>query len=55
MKFLLKLIPLKEVIRLAWSIIDPVIEKKIKDSNSSIDDKVYIELKIIILKILNEL
>ena len=55
MKILLKLVPIKEVIKLAWSIIDPLIQKKINDSNSKIDDAIYIELKIIILKLIQEI
>ena len=51
MKLLLKLIPLSEIIKLAWSILDPLIQKKVQDSNSQIDDKVYAELRLIILKL----
>lgn len=53
MKFLLKFIPVSEIIKIAWSILDPLIQKKIDDSKSPIDDKVYAELRLIILKIVS--
>lgn len=52
LKLLLKLIPVKEIIKLAWSILDPLIQKKVEDSKSSIDDKVYSELRLIVLKLI---
>lgn len=53
LKLLLKLIPLSEIVKLAWSVLDPLIQKKVDDSKSSIDDKVYAELRLIILKIVS--
>lgn len=52
LKLLLKLIPLKEIIKLAWSVLDPILLKKVEDSKSAIDDKVYGELRLIILKLI---
>lgn len=53
MKLLLKLIPISEVIKLAWTIVDPIIQKKVLDSKSQIDDKIYGELKLIFSKLIS--
>lgn len=53
MKLLLKLVPLKDILKFAWSIMDPVLQKKISQSKSKIDDDIYYELQIIILKLIN--
>ena len=54
-KFILKLVPLSELFKLAWSILDPILQKKVDDSKSSIDDTVYTELKNIINKLIQGL
>lgn len=45
MRALLSLIPKKLFIGLVWQIIGPILEKKIRESTSQVDDLVYKELK----------
>jgi hypothetical protein len=54
-KLALKIIPISEIVRIAWSVIDPILQKKVDDSESTIDDNVYKELKAIINKIIQGL
>lgn len=54
-KILLRIIPVSELIKLVWNILDPILKKKVDDSKSSIDDKVYTELQNIINKLIQGL
>lgn len=46
------MIPSKLILGAAWNILKPLIEKKIQDSASSIDDKVFKEIADLIEELL---
>ena len=55
MSILLKLIPKKVIILAVWKILDPILLKKIAESDSKIDDAVYVEISAIIERLLSGL
>lgn len=45
MRLLLSMIPRKLVIALVWQIISPILQKKVEESTSQLDNQIFKELK----------